>query len=66
MATAREQFAEAADLARQMLQPAQQRLTDALAALLEAAIRAVESNGPEAGRVSLEQAVALAQQMGYL
>jgi hypothetical protein len=66
MAKAREQFSESADLARQMLHPAQQRFPDSLAALLEAAIRATENDELEASRAQFEQAVELAQQMGYL
>ncbi len=66
MAAAQEQLSLAADLARQMLHPSQQRLPEALAALLEAAIRAEESDEPEVGRTQLQRAIALAQQMGYL
>ena len=66
MAAVREQFALAADLARQMLHPSQQRLPEALAALLQAAIRAQENDEPEAGRTQLQRAVEFAQQMGYL
>ncbi len=66
MALARAQLSEAADLARQMLHPLQQRLPEALTTLLEAAIRAAENDEPEAGRTQFQRAVALAQQMGYL
>jgi tetratricopeptide (TPR) repeat protein len=57
---------DAADQARAMLDPAQQRLPDAVAAVLEKAVRAGEGAAPESAEGYLRQAMALAGEMGYL
>ncbi len=54
------------DYIRFLLDPAQQRLPDALAALFEQALFAWENNFPERVPPLLQQAIALAQQLHYL
>ena len=49
-----------------LLDPEQQRLPDELTGLLEAAVQSGEANQPETAYSYLEQAIALAQKMGYL
>jgi DNA-binding SARP family transcriptional activator len=57
---------EAADYARQLLHPTQQRLPQALAAPLEAATRAWETGDAEGALTCLREAVSLAGELGYL
>jgi eukaryotic-like serine/threonine-protein kinase len=61
-----EQLAEALDHGRAMLDPGQQPLPDALRVQLEAAIQAAEEGDPESCRTQFQQAIASAQQTGYL
>jgi DNA-binding SARP family transcriptional activator len=60
------QTARAIDQARAMLVPIQQRLPDVLTTALEAALQAWDEGLAESARERLLDAVALAQQMGYL
>jgi hypothetical protein len=57
---------EAIDHARAMLDPAQQRLPEGLAGVLERGIQAQDSGQVEAARTHLERALALAQELGFL
>jgi hypothetical protein len=57
---------DAAGQARAMLDPVQQRLPDALTAILEEAIAACEGEQAAQAREHLAEAVRLAQDMGYL
>jgi DNA-binding SARP family transcriptional activator len=58
--------AEAVDHARAMLDPVQQRLPDLLTAHLERAIQAWQDDHTGAAHQRLEQALELAQELGYL
>jgi tetratricopeptide (TPR) repeat protein len=62
----RNEIAAAIDFARKLLDPIQQRLPDALEAPLNGAIEAWESEHQDSARTYLQQAVALAQEIGYL
>jgi len=66
VALARHQIVEAVNYAWALLAPEQQRLPAALTAALQAAIQAWEAGQPETARAHLEQALALAQEIGYL
>ena len=66
IALTRNELAAAIDYARKLLAPIQQRLPDVLEALLNAAIEAWDANHEDSARTSLQQAAALAKQMGYL
>jgi tetratricopeptide (TPR) repeat protein len=57
---------EASEHARALLEPTQQRLPGALTAVVEKAIRSWKEDKPEAAYASLDQAIALAQEMDYL
>jgi hypothetical protein len=52
--------------ARDLLAPSQQHLPDALSTILEAAIQTWDADQPDAARAHLQQAMALAREMGYL
>jgi tetratricopeptide (TPR) repeat protein len=60
------QIPAAIDYACSLLAPTQQRLPDALSAVVEEAIRAWEEGEPETAHTYLNQATELAQEMGYL
>ncbi|MEO6889594.1 MAG: AAA family ATPase, partial [Ktedonobacteraceae bacterium] len=66
VALAQEGYAEAIDYARMLLEPAQQPPPEALRSLLEAALHAWDTGLQEEARVLLQQAMPLAEQMGYL
>jgi class 3 adenylate cyclase/tetratricopeptide (TPR) repeat protein len=59
------QVSEAVDYARTLLEPAQQRLPDALTALLEKAIKSWEGGETETAHTYLNQAIELAQELGW-
>jgi tetratricopeptide (TPR) repeat protein len=63
---AAESVSEASRLARALLEPAQQRLPDALIAVLENAVEAWEEGASETARAFLDQAIERAQGLGYL
>jgi eukaryotic-like serine/threonine-protein kinase len=60
------EIASAIDYVRRLLDPAQQRLPDALTTLFEQALLAWEHDDPEQVLPLLQQATALAQQLHYL
>ena len=66
VALAEKRGADAVQYAGMLLDPEQQRLPDELTGLLEAAVQSGEANQPETAYSYLEQAIALAQKMGYL
>lgn len=66
VALTKQQVSEAVEYARMLLEPHQQGLPDGLTVALEAAIQAWDANQPDSARLSLEQAIALAQQTTYL
>jgi tetratricopeptide (TPR) repeat protein len=66
VALIQQQLSEAIEYARMLLEPHQQRLPDTLTVALEAAIQAWEANQPDSARLSLEQAITLAQETTYL
>jgi tetratricopeptide (TPR) repeat protein len=66
MALAQDQFSEAINYARALLAPPQLLLPDALRATVEAATQAWDSGRREAAYAHLQQAAALAGEMGYL
>jgi tetratricopeptide (TPR) repeat protein len=59
------QVSEAVDYARTLLEPAQQRLPDALTALLEKAIKHWDGGETETAHTHLNQAIELAQEQGW-
>ena len=59
------QVSEALDYARTLLEPAQQRLPDALTALLEEAIKSWEGGETKTAHTYLNQAIELAQELGW-
>ncbi len=59
-------ISEAVSHVRALLAPSQQRLPDALSAVLAAAIQAWDTDESDSARFHLQQAAALAQEMGYL
>jgi hypothetical protein len=59
------QLSEAVDYARTLLEPTQQRLPDALTALLEEAIKYWEGGETEAAHTYLNQSIELAQELGW-
>jgi tetratricopeptide (TPR) repeat protein len=61
-----EAVSEASGFARALLEPTQQRLPDALTAILEKAVEAWEGGASETARTYLDQAVELAHELGYL
>jgi tetratricopeptide (TPR) repeat protein len=66
IALAQDQLAAAIDYARALLAPQQLLLPDALRAIVEAATQAWDSGRLEAAYAHLQQAAALAGEMGYL
>jgi hypothetical protein len=56
---------EAVEYARTLLEPAQQRLPDALTVLLEEAIKSWEGAESETAHTYLNQAIELAQELGW-
>jgi tetratricopeptide (TPR) repeat protein len=66
VALRKEETVPAVDYARALLDPGQQRLPDALSAVLEQAVDAWESGALQAARTLLHRSVALAQEMRYL
>ena len=62
----KQQVAEAVEYTQMLLLPDQQRLPDVLTTALETAIQAWDANQPESARLSIEQAIAFAQETGYL
>jgi hypothetical protein len=65
VALARDLTSEAVDYARALLEPSQQRLPDALSALLEEAIKSWEGGETETAHTYLNQAIELAQELGW-
>ena len=59
------QVSEAVDHARTLLEPTQQRLPDALTALLEETIESLEVGKTEEAYTYLNQAIELAQELGW-
>jgi hypothetical protein len=57
---------DAVTYVRLLLSPTQQRLPDALTTILEAVVQAWDAGQPEAARSHLQQAIALAMELGYL
>jgi DNA-binding SARP family transcriptional activator len=66
IALAQDQFSEAINYARMLLAPQQLALPDALRTAIEAATQAWDSGRLEAACAHLQQAAALAGEMGYL
>lgn len=66
IALAQDQLSAAIDYARALLAPQQLLLPDALRAIVEAATQAWDSGRREAAYAHLQQAAALAREMGYL
>lgn len=66
VALVEEKFAEAMDYVRLLLDPTQQPLAEALRTLLEAALQAWDIGKQEEARVLLQEALPLAEKMGYL
>lgn len=66
VALTKQQVAEAIEYARELLEPHQQRLPDALTTALEAAAQAWDADQHDDARLSLEKAIALAQETTYL
>jgi tetratricopeptide (TPR) repeat protein len=60
------QVSEAIEHARALLEPEQQPLPDALAAVVERAVTTWEKSESEIARTHLERAIELAQELGYL
>jgi len=65
VAHSQHQVSEAVDYARNLLEPTQQRLPDALTALLEDTIESLEGGETEAAYTYLTQAIELAQELGW-
>ncbi len=65
-ACAHHQTSEAGGYARALLEPTQQRLPDALTTAVQNAVQACQEAEPEAACACLEQAIGLAQELGYL
>ncbi len=61
-----DELSQAMDYACRLFVPGQQLLPNGLTAITEAAIQAWDSGQPETVRPSLQQAITLAQEMGYL
>jgi hypothetical protein len=66
IALVQDQFSAAIDYARALLAPQQLLLPDALRAIVEAATQAWDSGRREAAYAHLQQAAALAGEMGFL
>ncbi len=65
VALAQDQVSEAVDHARALLEPSQQRLPDALTAVLEEAIRTWHIGESKTARTNLNHAMGLAQELGW-
>jgi tetratricopeptide (TPR) repeat protein len=65
VALAQDLSSEAVDYARALLDPSQQLLPDALTALLEEAIKSWEGGETETAHTYLNQAIELAQELGW-
>ena len=65
VALANNQTSEASGYARALLEATQQRPPDALTAVVEKAVTAYEESESEAARAWLDQAIVLAQELGY-
>jgi DNA-binding SARP family transcriptional activator/Tfp pilus assembly protein PilF len=61
-----DELSQAVDYARRLFTPGQQLLPNVLTAITESAIQAWDSGQPETVRTSLQQAIILAQELGYL
>jgi len=59
-------LSQAVDYARRLFAPGQQSLPEGLTAVTESALQAWDSGQPEIARISLQQAITLAQEMSYL
>jgi DNA-binding SARP family transcriptional activator len=66
VALTREKIAEAIDYVRMLLDPTQQPPSEEVSVLLQAALQAWDAGQPEEARALLQQAVPLAEKMGYL
>ena len=66
VALARNQASEASMFVRALLEPSQQRLADALSAVLQDAVTAWQGDDAEAAQAYLHQGLELAQELGYL
>jgi hypothetical protein len=66
VALAEARHADAVTYARLLVSPTLQRLPDALTTVLEAAVQAWDADQPEAAHSRLQQAIALATELGYL
>ncbi len=66
IAVVQQQLADAIRYVRMLLVPEQQRLPDTLTADLEQTIQAWDSDRAERAYTKLQEAIPLAQQMGYL
>jgi DNA-binding SARP family transcriptional activator/Tfp pilus assembly protein PilF len=60
------ELSQAVDYVRRLLAPGQQLLPDVLTTVTESALQAWDSGKSENARTSLQQAITLAQEMGYL
>lgn len=65
VAHVQDKVSEAVEYARTLLEPTQQRLPDALTALLEEAIKSWEGGESETAHTYLNQAIELAQELGW-
>jgi hypothetical protein len=65
-ALAQERISEACASAQALLEPTQQRLPDALTEAVEQAVASWQERGSQAARPRLDQAIDLAQELGYL
>jgi tetratricopeptide (TPR) repeat protein len=65
VALAQDLTSEAVDYARALLEPSQQRLPDALTALLKEAIKSWEGGETETAHTYLNQVIELAQELGW-
>jgi class 3 adenylate cyclase/tetratricopeptide (TPR) repeat protein len=66
VALARDKVFEAVDYARALLEPSQQRLPDALIAVLEEVIKTWDCGESETARTNLNQAIELAQKLSWI
>jgi len=66
VSVAKNQISKAIDYARALLEPSRQRLPEALTAIVEKAIHTWEGGDSNETRTNLNQALELAQKMGYL
>jgi tetratricopeptide (TPR) repeat protein len=66
VALAEDRLSEVISHARALLDPTQQRLPEAMTALLEEAVEAWERDETEATRACLDRVLTLAQELGYL